>query len=578
MQALSNKQAIAALLEKAAEGARSWETVGNSLLSKHLERGDMELLPFLTAFFYIPNTQKKINSQNQSPPFIPIQLYPPPLESIPEDWLQKWSEVLPLTTNSLIQSRFHDILWVREFSNKPYNHATSAARGYLAILASRQFYDTFTWLLALRRCCEIARDTNNGELLNDALKHLVDIVESATRNDCDPCVLDQLTLILQSILKKAVIKRCELINKTLLNVLAVVDDGLKRFWTNPPCFESLGRLKASTAGDHNSKRNIKEEIIHCWENASEQLTGFDRLFCLQRARDLCEEFSLPEMKKVIERTLEHLCKNGIEWLKIKALPLPQGVKVDQFNLDIARDIMDIARKKGWQSALDSIVYFPVAVDCEEIRRAIKNKPRFVPEKTFILNSAGIPVYCIERDEIEEFLLIQIETFIMAVSSSYIYQILKNIRTVCGPIKKKVLVEFFTNGFLDDECADAIARSMLDFWRGNYTASAHVLAPCIEAIIRKMAFEMGVSVYSFDGGGRGVRSLGQLLYDPDFVLVDQLWHRFFRNLMIDPRSLNLRNRLAHGLILNVGPKTAALLIYAACVLRKIGLYEGETRLI
>jgi hypothetical protein len=71
----------------------------------------------------------------------------------------------------------------------------------------------------------------------------------------------------------------------------------------------------------------------------------------------------------------------------------------------------------------------------------------------------------------------------------------------------------------------------------------------------------------------VRALGDLLLAMK-ERIDESWRRYLWNLLCDPIGVNLRNRLAHGLLPKADKKEAALLIHAACHLSLIKMREDE----
>jgi hypothetical protein len=76
------------------------------------------------------------------------------------------------------------------------------------------------------------------------------------------------------------------------------------------------------------------------------------------------------------------------------------------------------------------------------------------------------------------------------------------------------------------------------------------------------------------GTQKPQTLGQLLSNSS-IIKSYLWREYFKIVLTDECGLALRNKLAHGEILYPGPRSAALLIHAVCVLRKIDSDEGET---
>jgi hypothetical protein len=114
-----------------------------------------------------------------------------------------------------------------------------------------------------------------------------------------------------------------------------------------------------------------------------------------------------------------------------------------------------------------------------------------------------------------------------------------------------------------------------FARGAYDDAAHALAPRIECTIREICRRAGLVVSREPIGPEpgGVRSLGHLLAALEGIL-DESWRRYLVNSLTEPLGVNLRNRIAHGLIGEAQAHDAALLIHVAAFLRTLESKEAR----
>jgi hypothetical protein len=92
---------------------------------------------------------------------------------------------------------------------------------------------------------------------------------------------------------------------------------------------------------------------------------------------------------------------------------------------------------------------------------------------------------------------------------------------------------------------------------------------VEATIRTIARECGLAIFREPQGEKpgGAHALGDLL----FALkerIDESWRRYLVNVLCEPIGMNLRNRIAHGLLAKADKGEAALLIHVACHLSLI----------
>jgi len=86
--------------------------------------------------------------------------------------------------------------------------------------------------------------------------------------------------------------------------------------------------------------------------------------------------------------------------------------------------------------------------------------------------------------------------------------------------------------------------------GDHVKAIHVLVPQVERAIRRLAGLIGIPI---TGRGRTkgtmqIRGLGELLHDDLFArLVDDNLRKYLLAFLADQRGINLRNRVAHGLL-------------------------------
>lgn len=86
-------------------------------------------------------------------------------------------------------------------------------------------------------------------------------------------------------------------------------------------------------------------------------------------------------------------------------------------------------------------------------------------------------------------------------------------------------------------------------KGNYGVATSVLAPQFEHLVRDVLRSMGIQTRIIkDDGTEDEKSLNALINEP--ALVDKFGDSIvfeIRLLLCDPQGVNLRNRVAHGLI-------------------------------
>jgi len=130
-----------------------------------------------------------------------------------------------------------------------------------------------------------------------------------------------------------------------------------------------------------------------------------------------------------------------------------------------------------------------------------------------------------------------------------------------------LAEHFATELIGPERGERIARALELFWDQDYDASAHVLVPRLESVLRDLARAHGITIVKpvSEGSYGGVISLNTIMSKLRAIEPDADWLDYLEALLCDPLALNFRNLIAHGLIPAVGGGGAALLLHAACFL-------------
>lgn len=122
-----------------------------------------------------------------------------------------------------------------------------------------------------------------------------------------------------------------------------------------------------------------------------------------------------------------------------------------------------------------------------------------------------------------------------------------------------LQELDQAGLVLDHNRSAFARALDAAFNGDHLVACHMLPSLLEASLRQLFFKAGVDTTAFRprrGGQIQERTMGAWFSDEDDesglpagarkILGNDLWH-WFRQVLFDERSINIRNRAAHGLL-------------------------------
>ena len=569
----NQKERIVSLLHQAALQARHWESVGFAL-KEQLEGKDDPLLPFVFAFLYYYVEPERQDIRDRRGPFAPIwegadgSVFPPPLESLPEEMVASWANVYSTALPPIIASRLADLLWVRRYSERPYLYAQEAVQHYL-VLCSEKPWDSSFCMIGLPRALEVSREINHADLQVQTIQKLIEAALFSLNEDKNG---DKPGVVLRFI---EALMRLPKEKQPTQEIYDLLEKSLERYGKDPFQKENILMLKLQLAQTSEERLSLRQDIVSSWMHVAEKETGVRQLFHYQHALELAHSFGLSRFVQDIRLRIQQLPIDESELHTISAeIAIPRE-KIEEI-------VTAIVGKEGWREALSRFgAYGPLSGEynnnVQEIKEVSKQSPFLFLLSRVVLDQHGFPTFII-RDEAEHLqaFLAQYEAF--AIQSNgviLIPRILERIWSAYAPIPKEEVIAFFTTPLIGEEIADSIATSLWAFWHGRYDEAAHMLAPRIEAIIRSMAREMGIAIYREPSGKTpgGVAPLGDLLGKMK-GLWDESWRRYFVNLLVHPLGVNLRNRIAHGLITKANPPEAALLIHAVCHLRLIRITVGR----
>jgi len=117
------------------------------------------------------------------------------------------------------------------------------------------------------------------------------------------------------------------------------------------------------------------------------------------------------------------------------------------------------------------------------------------------------------------------------------------------IKKFIYEKFKQNPpIFDEKRKEFFIKGIEAYLNNDFLVALHVLIPQIEALIRNLAEKIGIPVLKLSrSGGFNYRTLDELLRDENIVnILTKDMCLYLRVLFTDPRGLNFRNNICHGI--------------------------------
>jgi len=346
----------------------------------------------------------------------------------------------------------------------------------------------------------------------------------------------------------------------------LLDQSLRKYGKDPMRREYILQLKYQLAETEDERREYVEDMVSNWIREAEKSKGTLRHYHLLRALEAAKNFGLSSQIPRIRRMIQQspIKNQDLHAIEIE-IPIPREI--------IEHKLQNIIGHDGWEGALSRLGgYGPLSGKVERNQQFIEELSRQNPFRflagQMILDDDGLPLeFATDPSKIKEIQLIRYENYRILAIGILVFLILQNIWETYGPIPEHELERFFETSVISQEIARPVANAIIAFWEGRYDESAHMLAPRIEAIFRSLAQLLRIAIYKEPSGRDfgGVVPLSSVLGQLHGRF-DESWRRYFKILFVHPLGLNLRNRIAHGLVTEVTPLEAALLVHAVCSLR------------
>lgn len=547
-----------AALEAALASATHWHEVGSALRAAIKSGGPAVLASHAAAFDYMLVDRDNEALRDRVGPFGPVYefavgTYPMPLAQIPEEALAQWDEAASQIDAPLLGSRYHDLLWCRRRGARPDRHAKAAIDAYARLGADGS--DAFlTRTHALLRALELALELGD---VPHATRIGVAILERAreaiTHEPEHPGIY--LTLLEGLVAAPSSVRPTGLLEAALEGEVACADDGYLG--------DAAADLLVALLPDEASRDAARRRQLARWRDAASRTNGLARMSHMRRGLELATTHGLTDEVNGLRLELQAIRDDDLE-LKSFAT----SVEIPRHLLE--ETIANLVGEDDFISAFRRIgSYGPPSGDpaaaarlAEEIRR---DAPLMFLVTHQVLGPENTTVAILETDDDKLRAQISKQQSMQSLFSAaaLIDPALVAAVDKYGLPDADVIASALVSPLIDEQVSSVIGAAVRRFLTGDHDGSAHQLTPRLEKVIRRAARQVGVVVTRQPSGGKpgGVRNLGMILADLDGVIPEP-WRRYLCNLLTDELGINLRNRIAHGLVESVSREEAVLLVHAA----------------
>ena len=485
---------------------------------------------------------------------------PPAPRRLPTATLDTWVRYAQgPTLHSLLRARLADLLWVRKHEPQHRWHEI-AVRSYIDLVDHPEV-ESLERANGVIRAVNLSRESRQRNLERSAWEALNRFVAMTLEEGGE---------------HYAAVRRC------LDHLVAhgqpcdeLVDSAILRNGNAPHRHIQLLQIKAQAASSQADRRRCITEAVNILITDANSSSGLRQLAVLKDAWTLAQREGLSELMSDLEAQIARVDVEEDLTTFETEFTITQE-EIEAILHDVIGDADDLpgaliafgrwlpiqTEEQNQQEALDLIEAAPIQHLARRMNIATIADQIAVTDipSSQQPSSMGIEVRQIERHQIEVSALLVGCNFLREIDRRY------------APAME-ALIRHFSCVVISEDLASRIAKSYLHWRQGDHDSAVSVIILTIEAVIRRFAGAIGMTVTQIKPGSGGQRvgeavTLGKLLEG----IAD---HPAFDNVPIIPRyldsaltnrwSLNLRNLLTHSLT-SLTEEQYAVLFHIVCLLR------------
>lgn len=553
-------------LAPAIDQATSWDNVVTRLLLVVSEDEKETARPFVYAFGYrLIDANAEERRQIAGAPFGPMidfggEQLPPPLADVAPEIEAVWADFLSQTDHPVALSRLHDLLWERGHGER-HKHARAAIASYLSLTKGE--WDVMTRVACAARALELARAINDENCTAAATAACLEIGEATIAGD------DHLPGVALHVFAPLVKLPLALRPERLVEVVRTAREQYQG--ELPWIRQSLTALLAGLVDPPEADTLWREQVAD-WRAQGDAATGVLRYEYRQDALQLALSHGFSDLADEIRRDIESMTEDEFDFKTMSA-----EIDIPAAEVDTLVDWITAAG--DWPNALRRLgAQGPPSGQVKANEAAVRNvDQRFPLQSLFGEQIIGPHTSLVFRADTPErkfrLNMARQEGYGVGLFGVVLIRILERLVRDFGQPGEDELTRCLGSSLIDSTLARQCARAFGYYWRAEYDASGHLLAPRIEAIIRRLCLSLGIQVTKLPSGDKpgGVVTLA-LLLDRLEGQLDESWRRYLCHVLTDALGLNLRNRICHGLIHEVHRVHVALLMHVGLFLAVLDIRE------
>lgn len=485
----------------------------------------------------------------------PPNVYPPPVDGFPEPCVAYFRRRLKGTVLTVSRARLADFLWLR---TEEISYADEAIQAYLQVIPDLYKEEDVVMQGEAVDC--LSRATHLVLSLQRPKEALADLAFAFADEMIDRDLFGRARQVVETtskVLAQDSDRARKLLNRLDKSAERLALKGGEERHMERSLLEVAAQL-ASALGEAEQARELRIRIARSYElEADERATegGLIMTFLLQNALRLYQQLGCSEDVQRAKKRLHDASVQAVS--EMKEFSVETSIDLEEWGAEIDKWLEQAREIAPWAHLLVMGVNPSVWPAWAEVQEHARKFAEEFPIQHFArrtrMSPDGRPLPDPE-DEDKRRELRELDRFNQDLLFTLGHLAMKiQLLRAREAWDVDLIMQAFTQGSLfDEEVLTAVRPGIVLYEEGRYWEALHVLVPQTERVIRKLAASLGVDVYSYKSqtGHLEWKTLHNLLEEPlviealDKVGPDSA--RTLRYVLIDSRSLNIRDNVAHGI--------------------------------
>lgn len=456
-----------------------------------------------------------------------------------------WANLLEATASPMLAAQVADVLLMSRANASP-QHAERTVDLYLA--AGRATGpDRFHRTLCLMRASTIARSRSMHVAEAKARKVMFEAALESLESD------SQAGLTMRLLESLSVEPRAGIDAAELAEVGTLLDRAALKY-RDPHDVDALADCRRRLAQDHAQRAAASHSQLDAYVAIIEQTdNGMLKMHWAEKAAELAARFQLPEREAEAIRIMQSIPRDSMGWQVIESsVTIPRSA--------LRHTIRKYRAARGWRQAVATFLASDSPIgnherNREESKKASQGSIRSLfGRNTF--GAHGLPERTgtdFDQEELDRF-----ETIGLRGRGMVLELELAEIGRRFGEINHDELVAALIHfGGCGEDLAAAYADAFNSHLRGDYSASARLGIPLVEAGMRGLLLDLNEPIYRLERGSSPGRFPAMDFYVDRLtdLGLDEDWARAIRIALLGD-GMNMRNQFAHGYKLTFSAEESA----------------------